>query len=140
MSISSRILCVDDDADGCELISFWLRQNNYFVMTASEGQDAIDLMARCRFDLFILDYCLPDMTAVTLCNRIRAVSPQVPIIIYSALSRAIDRQKAFAAGANKYLVKANDLDNLLPAIVSCVGRPTVPHRSPSVRRRATSIL
>ncbi len=140
MNYTSRILYVDDDVDGCEMISFWLKQHEYPVVTARDGKEAMELMTRSRFDLFILDYCLPDMTAVNLCRYIRSISVNVPIIIYSALSRQIDRQNALAAGATKYLVKANDLDNLIPAIVNTLGRRDLSRREPAVRRRAASIL
>ncbi|MEK7856440.1 MAG: response regulator, partial [Acidobacteriota bacterium] len=86
----ARILYIDDDADGCEMIVAWLHDHD--VTTVGDGRQAKELMQRMRFDLYILDFYLPDMTAVELCEDIRRVSPRVPIIIYSALTRWADKK------------------------------------------------
>ncbi len=140
--MSHRILYVDDDQDGCEMISLWLSQHKYSVVTVNEGQQAMELIKRSKFDLFLLDFALPDMTAVTLCQHIRKTDQVVPIIVYSALSRGVDQEAAISAGVTKYLVKPNDLEKLVPEIELNIGsRIESPPRYGSVfRRRAASIL
>jgi len=111
MNTIPRILYVDDDADGCELMAFQL--NHYYgyqVDTASNGSRAIDMLRSDPYDVLLLDYCLPDITAVDLCKQIKEIDPRVPILIYSALDRDIDKKQAFSAGASGYFVKPGDLE------------------------------
>ena len=111
------ILYVDDDPDGCAFMSVWLEQGgNYHVRTVDDAVVAITLIGQEKFDLYLLDYCLPDVTGVELCKIIRLTSPLAPIIFYSALDREIDRMMAAHAGADCFLVKPNELEQLLPTI------------------------
>jgi len=113
MNSPPRILYVDDDPDGCDMMSILLRDCfNYAVTAAADGREARELISTQDFDLFLLDYCLPDITGVDLCQSIRQLNAHVPIVIYSALDRDIDREKAMAAGASKYLIKPDQLDSL----------------------------
>ncbi len=139
MNVSSRILYVDDDDGGRDMMSAWLQQD-YQVTTASGGRYAKELMQRMRFDLFILDYFLPDMTAVDLCMYIRSISLRVPIVIYSALARSEYRSAVLAAGGTEYLIKPNDLERLIPTIIRCLGSTRKLPRNSMPRRRAASIL
>lgn len=123
MSVPPRILYVDDDLSACEMLAFWLREDCGFDVTAAaDGRQAEALIASEYFDLFILDYCLPDTTAVSLCRRIKEVNSSAPILIYSALDRDIDRDMAIAAGANLYLVKPDQLGELRPRVEAYLGR------------------
>ncbi len=117
MNTKPRILYVDDDADGCELMAFQL--NHYFgyqVDTALNGRRAIEMLRSNLYDVFLLDYCLLDITAVDLCKQIKELDPEAPILIYSALDRDIDKQQAFLAGASGYFVKPGDLELIGPEL------------------------
>ena len=109
-----RILCVEDDKDSCEMIKKFLQLSNddYVVKTAEDGVAALDLIEREPFDLFILDNWLPEMDGMELCRRIRQSGSDKPILFFSAMVRASDREEAMAAGATDYLLKPNDLDVL----------------------------
>lgn len=113
-SSSRRILYVDDDTDSCLLMGLLIQQYNedYGVISVGTVQKALDLMSSLTFDLYILDYRMPEMTGVELCRLIRQTDSETPIMIYSAMSRETDRQDALNAGASAYLVKPNDLDRL----------------------------
>lgn len=111
MSIAPRILYVDDDQAGCDLMVYWLRKEyGCDVTTATDGQEARKLIEQEFFDLYLLDYCLPDVTAVNLCEEIRRTSRTAPIIVYSALDREIDKLHALGAGADHYFVKPEQMD------------------------------
>src|SRR5688572_5404266 len=103
----SRILYVDDDKDSCEMISFMLGLSgeNYAVTSVFTAQEASELIARQTFDLYIIDYALPEITGVEFCRLIREKDGKTPILFYSAMSRHVDRELALAAGANDYLIK-----------------------------------
>ena len=153
MSLPPRILYVDDDVDACEMMSFWLREEcGYDVSTALDGHKALQMIETEFFDLFLLDYCLPDMTAVSLCESIRALNPNAPILIYSALDRDVDQQRAFTAGADYYLVKPDQLADIRPNVDRLLGRHdqrlhspgvefrTITHHAPLRRIRAGGIV
>lgn len=110
MSVSPRILYVDDDVDGCEMIAYWLRNFGYEVVLATDGSTAMHFIDQEYFDLYLLDYCLPDITATSLCREIKLANPTAPIIVYSALDRDVDRARAISAGANAYFVKPDQMD------------------------------
>ena len=115
---AKRILYVDDDPDSCELMSVWLTADGteYDVTVVSTAQDANMLIADAGFDLYILDYCLPELSGAELCRAIREIDVDVPVIVYSAIARPVDRETASEAGVDLYLVKPDDLDRLKPAI------------------------
>ena len=114
----SRILCVEDDKDSCSLIEFMLRQEDdgCVVTSAQTAEEAIDLIEKQSFDLYILDYWLPEMTGVELCEKIRQTDKQTPILFFTAMARPADRAAGRAAGATEYLVKPNDLSNLTETV------------------------
>ena len=117
MSLKPRILYVDDDVSNNEMMTYWLREEcGYDVASAIDGKGAIALIDSEFFDLYLLDYCLPDMTAINLCERIRQLNPDGPIMIYSALDRKVDQERAFEAGANHYLMKPDQMDLIKPEI------------------------
>jgi CheY-like chemotaxis protein len=122
MSLQPRILYVDDDVANNEMMTFWLREEcGYDVSSAIDGKGAIALIEAEFFDLYLLDYCLPDMTAINLCERIRQINPAAPIMIYSALDRKVDKERAFSAGANHYLMKPDEMSLIKPEVARLLG-------------------
>lgn len=117
MAVLPRILYVDDEPDNCEMMRYWLRSDcGMDVTTAPDGVVALDHINKEFFDVYLLDYCLPDTTGIELCKKIRKMGSHAPIIIYSALDRNIDRQRALAAGADLYLIKPEELQQVKPQI------------------------
>lgn len=115
MPVVPRILYVDDDLDNCEMMKYWIREEcGCEISIAMDGKQALEMIDSQYFDLFLLDYCLPDTTGIKLCEQIRTRYPDVPIAVYSALDRTIDKERAFAAGATSYLVKPEELDQIKP--------------------------
>ena len=115
MHVIPRILYVDDDAENVEMMKYWIREEcGCDISVAEDGHQALEMIDREFFDLFLLDYCLPDTTAIQLCEKIRSIYPDAPIAIYSALDRPVDKERAMAAGANSYLVKPEQLSDIKP--------------------------
>ncbi len=114
----ARILYVEDDDDSRYLMKVMLQQENenYKLTSVSTVQKALVLIENLTFDLYILDYALPDETGTELCRKIRRTDLHTPIMFYSAMAREIDYQMAKAAGATEYLVKPNDLDRLTETV------------------------
>jgi DNA-binding response OmpR family regulator len=90
----STVLVVDDEPRIVEFLLENLRADDYSVLTASNGEEAIDVLSRTRPDLILLDVVLPGMSGIDVCRRVRggdAVNdpwdPNLPIIMLSSVIR-----------------------------------------------------
>ena len=120
-----RILCVEDHEDTCDLMIMLLERSNYEVWPACTVADGLRLARSEHFDLYLLDNRLPDGTGVELCQLIRAAHPRTPILFLTAAVSETDRQRAMSAGAQSFLKKPNDLENLEPTISRLIGEVEV---------------
>ena len=99
-----KILIIEDEATITQLIRLYLEQANYQVLTASDGVAGLELHARERPDLVILDLMLPVMDGMEVCRRIRAWA-NTPILMLTARQGEEDRIAGLEMGADDYLVK-----------------------------------
>jgi len=113
-----RILYVDDDVDSLEVMQLWLSHDDerYSVTAVSGAREALSAIDKERFDLFILDYRMPEVDGADLCYMIKKTHPRVPVLIYSALAGESDRTIGFRAGADEFLIKPNDFDKFAPTV------------------------
>jgi CheY-like chemotaxis protein len=102
-TVALTILCVDDEAEPCELSELLLSE--YKFVRANNAYEALKNINRTPFDCYLLDYWLPDMSGVQLCRDIRKEDPHVPIVFCSAAARDLDRDRAIRAGASAYICK-----------------------------------
>jgi two-component system, OmpR family, manganese sensing response regulator len=109
-----QVLCVDESEEHCEIISHLLNQSvgsRFVVKSVTNPHEAVELIEKHSFDLFILESRLPGgISGVELCKIIRSKDDKTPILFFSGMARPIDRSLALAAGANDYLVKPVGLD------------------------------
>lgn len=98
------MLVIEDDASIQRLVRLYLEQAGYRVLTAGDGQQGIEMQARERADLVVLDLMLPVMDGWEVCRRIRAES-RTPILILSARRTEDDRVHGLDLGADDYLTK-----------------------------------
>jgi DNA-binding response OmpR family regulator len=99
-----KILIIEDEATIAQLIRLYLEQANYQVVTAGDGVAGLELHARERPDLVILDLMLPVMDGMEVCRRIRAWA-NTPILMLTARQGEEDRIAGLELGADDYLVK-----------------------------------
>ena len=111
--LKGRILCTEDDADTRELIILTLRFAGYDVKCTDSAEEAIDLLTKEKFGLCLLDNWLPGTSGVEICKKIRQFDAKIPILFYSGAGYDTDKQRAFKAGAQGYLVKPVEPDDLL---------------------------
>jgi DNA-binding response OmpR family regulator len=98
-----RILCIEDDADTCELLAVWLGLHKCSVTSAATMARGVQLAHQETFDLYIIDSRLPDGTGVEVCNRIRAFDPHTPILFWSG-----DDDHASVPGVQALIAKPID--------------------------------
>ena len=101
------VLCVDDHHDTSEMLQLLLSEENHEVHTAATMEEACEMAAKTRYDLYVLDKRLPDGTGLELCERLNVLTPGVPCIFYTGDAYEIHRREAMAAGAAAYVAKPN---------------------------------
>lgn len=102
--MSSTVLLVDDEPQILEILSSYLTADGYHVVTATKGQEALDLVGTYSVGLIVLDLMLPDMSGEAVCQAIRKHS-RVPILMLTAKSSEADRINGLSIGADDYLIK-----------------------------------
>jgi len=108
-----RVCLVEDEQSLIELISLNLEMEGYHVHCFTDGQEALDLLAKpFHFDLIILDVMLPRVNGFDICREIRK-HDATPILFLSAKGTTADRVAGLKLGANDYLAKPFDLEELL---------------------------
>jgi len=110
-----RVLCVDDDADACEMLGLLLKFSDIETRTARTAHQALSLIEAERFDLYLLDSWLPDLDGFELCRRLRDLDPHTPILFFSGAAYETDKQRGMEAGATDYVVKP-DVETVLGRI------------------------
>jgi len=116
----ARILHVDDHQDTRLMMAALLQDCGYGVLTAGTVAEGLELAREINFDLYILDIRLPDGTGVELCQKLRALNANIPILYYSAYGDEGDHQDALKTCGDAYLKKPvciadieNSIANLL---------------------------
>lgn len=108
-----RVCLVEDEQSLVELITFNLEMEGYHVQCFSDGQKALEVLEKpFHFDLIILDVMLPHVNGFDLCRAIRK-HDATPILFLSAKGTTADRVAGLKLGANDYLAKPFDLEELL---------------------------
>lgn len=110
-----RILCVDDHQDTRDMMRVLLDAYGYEPVIASSVSDALQSARSGGLDLCILDHWLNESSGIELCQQIRALDAQTPIMFYSGAGYIADIKRGLDAGAQAYLVKP-DFDHLKPTI------------------------
>jgi two-component system phosphate regulon response regulator OmpR len=112
MNDAAHILVVDDDARLRELLRQFLSNNGFRVTTAKDSADALGKFDAIAFDLLVVDVMMPGESGIELTRRLRA-SSEVPILLLTAMGEPSDRIAGLANGADDYMVKPFEPDELL---------------------------
>lgn len=115
-----KVLVAEDHADTRELYVYVLEQSNYEVVTADGVNDALAQLKNQKFDLFLLDSRLSDGSGLALCRTIRKSDGATPILFCSGLAYEKDKEEAFNAGAQDYLVKPLNLNKLCEKVAQLI--------------------
>ncbi|MEV5572262.1 response regulator transcription factor [Spirillospora sp. NPDC052269] len=117
-----RILVVDDEPAVRESLTSSLEFEGYEVGTAADGLLALDAVEREHPDLVVLDVLMPRMDGLTACRRMRARGATMPVLMLTARDMVGDRVTGLDAGADDYLVKPFELDELLARVRALLRR------------------
>ncbi len=117
-----RVLLIEDDTAAAKAIELMLKSEGYVCDSTDLGQDGLDIGKIYQYDLIILDLMLPDIDGLEVLRRMRTAKVQTPILILSGLSQSNDKVKALTAGADDYLTKPFDREELIARIQAIVRR------------------
>lgn len=109
----ASILLVEDEENLHEALKLNLELEGYSVSSAADGSEALRAVDQEYFDLVILDVMLPEVDGITVAETIRVHNNQVPILILSAKNTSADRVLGLKKGADDYLTKPFNLEELL---------------------------
>lgn len=111
-----RILVVEDECGIAEAIQAILESNHYEVDLAFDGESGLDYILTGLYDLILLDIMLPEVDGVTILKRVRHLGMEVPIIFLTAKSQLEDRVAGLDLGADDYMTKPFEAEELLARI------------------------
>ena len=117
-----KILVVEDDQANADLLACMLSVENYTVEVANDGEAAWELIVVYDYDLLLIDITLPHLDGISLCRRLRAHGYQVPILIVTGRSSSHDQAIGLDAGADAYMVKPLDSEELIARIRALLRR------------------
>ena len=120
----AKILIVEDNEDNRDMLSRRLQRKGHMIVHAADGQEAVDVAARERPDLILMDVGLPVMDGLEATRRIRArtETQTIPIIALTAHAMSGDRAKALQAGCDDYHAKPVELPRLLAQMEALLAR------------------
>jgi DNA-binding response OmpR family regulator len=116
-SPTRRLLYVEDHADTRELITFLLGSHGFEVVAVESPEEALALAQSQPFDLYLIDNQLPLYSGIELCRKIRMFDSTTPILFCSGAAYETDKEAALENGAQGYLTKPIDSNELIAEVV-----------------------
>ncbi|MCD7780830.1 MAG: response regulator transcription factor [Candidatus Gastranaerophilales bacterium] len=120
--MAQRLLIADDDNEIRELLEFDLSHSGYSVDSAKNGEEALQMALTNSYDLILLDVMMPKMNGFDVCKNIRAAKPDIPILMLTAKGTITDKTQGFNSGADDYIVKPFDIQEVLLRVRALVRR------------------
>ncbi|UAL48239.1 response regulator transcription factor [Sutcliffiella horikoshii] len=139
------VLVVDDEADMREMLGMYLHKENYQVLHAENGGEALDMLYDQAVDLIILDVMMPVMDGFTACKKIRE-KYMMPILMLTAKSDEWDKVRGLKLGADDYVMKPFSPKELLARVEALLRRSNqaffdvVSHAEITIQKNARQVL
>lgn len=126
MDLEMKILIVEDEPKVASFIKKGLDENLYEADIAYDGQSAEKLVQQYKYNLYILDIIIPGISGLDLCKKFKKLTPNVPVLMLTALGTTDDKLSGFDAGADDYLVKPFEFRELLARVKVLLKRTHLP--------------
>ena len=120
-----NILIADDDINICKLTQFYLDKAGYSCFISNDGEDALIKIENNHIDLAIIDVMMPKKDGFTLIKEIRDANIDIPIILVTALGEISHKTQGFSVGADDYLTKPVNFNELLLRISALLRRAQI---------------
>jgi DNA-binding response OmpR family regulator len=117
-----NILLAEDDADLRSILSQYLEINGFYIFQAENGQSGLEIFKKEHVDVCILDIMMPLMDGFELARQIRKTDPEIPVIFLTARNQKEDRIKGLKLGADDYITKPFEVEELILRIRNILRR------------------
>jgi DNA-binding response OmpR family regulator len=117
-----RILLVEDDVEAAAVLARGLREHAYAVDVVEDGGAALEAVSANDYDVVVLDWMLPERDGVSVCRAFRGEGLTVPVLMLTARDALVDRIEGLDSGADDYLTKPFELDELLARLRALLRR------------------
>lgn len=124
-----RILVIEDDKDLCSILEYQLNKNQMEADCCYDGEDALFYAGKQTYDIIVLDRMLPGMDGLTILNKLRQLSIGTPVIMVTAMGTLKNRIEGFDTGADDYLPKPFEMEELIARIKALARRPAKVHNT-----------
>ena len=131
--MNARILVVDDEAHILEFVRGYLERDGYEVLTASDGDEALELANQAHPDLLVLDVMLPRRSGFDVLRSLRSAGSSIPVIMLTARDDLIDRVAGLELGADDYVAKPFEPRELVARVGAVLRRLERPVPGASIR-------
>ena len=128
-----KILVVDDEEPIANILEFNLKKEGYDVIVANDGEKAVELAFNDNPDLILLDLMLPEMNGLEVVRRLRQVK-QTPVIIMTARDSVMDRVVGLDQGADDYVVKPFEIEEILARLRALFRRLQMEEQSRNIKQ------
>jgi CheY-like chemotaxis protein len=115
-----RILFAEDDPDSRELICLVLNNKGLEVVCPESAREVLRIAKEQEFDAYLLDNWMSEFSGFDLCQQIREFDSHTPLIFYAAAAFPAERERALATGAQAYVTRPSNIDDLVDEIRSAV--------------------
>ncbi len=120
-----KILVVDDNANARKFLTAVLNAENFQVVTANNGKEALDALEHEKVDLAVLDVMMPEIDGYELVKLLREAGSMLPVLMVSAKQLPADRKQGFISGADDYMTKPVDAEEMVLRIRALLRRSQI---------------
>ncbi|PSB22745.1 DNA-binding response regulator [filamentous cyanobacterium CCP1] len=114
--MNAHVALIEDDLNLARVVEIELQHEGYHVSVAHDGTSGLALVQNAQPDLLILDWILPTLAGIEVCQRLRSAGSKIPIIMLTAKDEIADRVAGLDAGADDYIVKPFEVEELLARV------------------------
>ncbi|QIZ10583.1 response regulator transcription factor [Priestia megaterium] len=123
--MKQRILVVEDEKQIAKILKIELEYEGYEVNVAYDGKSGLQAALHEKLDLILLDVMLPEMNGIEVLRKIRKENDLIPVILLTARNMTMDKVAGLDQGANDYITKPFEIEELLARIRSCLRQSTI---------------
>lgn len=135
----ARILMADDDPRMIDFVRLILELEGHHLIAAQNGQMALESFVAHQPDLVLLDIMMPGMSGMEVCSRLRELDPLVPILFLSAKQQVTDRIQGLHQGADDYIIKPFNRQELLARVESAWRRSQAIRKQTGITKRERQV-